>query len=70
MVDLIANPELFNGMKVLVTGYVHVEFEGRGIYLDRDEFLYSLERPIYVSTKSWEVHRDPKRTARVSGIGN
>jgi len=44
MVDLIANPELFDGMKVLVTGYVHVEFEGRGIYLHKDDFLYGITR--------------------------
>jgi hypothetical protein len=44
MVDLIANPELFDGVKVLVNGYVHVEFEGRGIYLHRDDFLYGIRR--------------------------
>jgi hypothetical protein len=44
MIDLIANPELFDGMKVLLTGYVHVEFEGRGIYLHKDDFLYGIIR--------------------------
>src|SRR5215469_2482144 len=44
MVDLIANPELFDGAKVLVVGYVHVEFEGRGIYLHKDDFVYHITR--------------------------
>jgi hypothetical protein len=44
MVDLIANPDLFDGAKVLVAGYVHVEFEGRGIYLHTDDFLYGITR--------------------------
>ena len=44
MVDLIANPELFDGAKVLVVGYVHVEFEGRGLYLHKDDFVYHITR--------------------------
>jgi len=44
MVDLIANPQLFDGVKVLVAGYVHVEFEGRGIYLHKDDFRYGITR--------------------------
>jgi len=44
MVDLIANPALFDGMKIMVLGYVHVEFEGRGIYLHEDDFHYSITR--------------------------
>src|SRR5262249_40467238 len=44
MVDLIANPQLFDGMNVLVAGYVHVEFEGRGIYLHKDDFRYGISR--------------------------
>jgi len=44
IVDLIANPELFDGEKVLVEGYVHIEFEARGIYLHKDDFLYGITR--------------------------
>ena len=40
MVDLISNPELFDGQKVVVQGYVHMEFEGNGVYLHKDDFLY------------------------------
>jgi hypothetical protein len=44
IVDLIANPELFDGQKVLVQGYVHLEFEGNGVYLHRDDFRYHNSR--------------------------
>jgi hypothetical protein len=44
IVDLIANPELFDGVKVMVAGYVHLEFEGRGIYLHKDDFVYGITR--------------------------
>lgn len=44
MIDLIANPELFDGKKIMVVGYVHVEFEGDAIYLHKDDFLYGIDR--------------------------
>lgn len=44
IVDLIANPQLFDDRKVLIVGYVHIEFEGRGIYLHRDDFRYGISR--------------------------
>jgi hypothetical protein len=39
MVALIANPEPFEGRKVLTYGYVHLEFEGNGVYLHEEDFL-------------------------------
>jgi hypothetical protein len=44
MVDLIANPALFDGRNVLIDGYIHIEFEGRGIYLHKDDYLYGITR--------------------------
>ena len=43
MIDLIANPELFDGKKVMVQGYVHFEFEGNAIYLHKEDFLYGID---------------------------
>ena len=42
MIDLIANPELFDGKKVMVKGYVHFQFEGDAIYLHKEDFLYGI----------------------------
>jgi len=44
MIDLIANPGLFDGKKVMVHGYVHFEFEGDAIYLHKEDFLYGISR--------------------------
>jgi len=44
MIDLIANPELFDGKKVMVVGYAHFEFEGDAIYLHKEDFLYGIGR--------------------------
>ena len=42
IVQLIATPEKYEGKMVAITGYVHLEFEGNGIYLHKDDYQYGL----------------------------
>lgn len=42
LVQLIARPELFNGRKVRVIGFVNLEFEGNGIYLSREDWRHAI----------------------------
>ena len=44
LIDLIARPADFHGKRVRITGYVHFEFEGNGVYLNRDDWAHSLYR--------------------------
>jgi hypothetical protein len=44
VVQLIANPELFNGREVRVIGFLHLEFEGAAVYLHREDFDYSVDK--------------------------
>ena len=37
LLELVARPELFDGKRVRVTGYVHLEFEGNALYLSRHD---------------------------------
>jgi len=37
LLELVANPGLFDGRYVQVTGYVHLEFEGNALYLNRHD---------------------------------
>ena len=69
MVDLIANPQLFDGQKVLIEGYVHIEFEGRGIYLHKDDFIYGITRNALWLTAAGSVPTTKCQDAyaRVSG---
>ena len=42
IIQLLANPELYDGKQVVVHGFVHLEFEGRGLYIrkqDHEEHL-------------------------------
>ena len=38
MIELIANPEKFDGVRVIVSGFVHFEFEGNAIYLHEEYY--------------------------------
>jgi len=39
-IQLLAHPDLFHGKVVVVQGYMNLEFEGNGLYLNRDMFIY------------------------------
>src|SRR3954469_15727715 len=40
---LVANPKEFQGKRVQVIGYVHLEFEGDGIYANQEDYKYGLD---------------------------
>ena len=43
IVQLLARPEVYNGKQVRLKGYIHLEFEGNGIYLHREDQQRSLD---------------------------
>ena len=44
LISLIANPQKFSGQKVRVIGYLHLEFEGNGLYLNEDDFKNGINK--------------------------
>ncbi|WP_228893669.1 hypothetical protein [Pseudoduganella aquatica] len=44
IIQLITNPELFDGKLVRVIGFMHLEFEGDAVYLHLEDFEYSMEK--------------------------
>ena len=44
LIQLIANPEKYQGKFVRVIGYVHLEFEGNAIYLHQEDYTRHLSR--------------------------
>ena len=42
IVNLIATPEKYDGKKIQIIGYLHLEFEGDGIYLHKDDFTNAI----------------------------
>lgn len=44
MVQLLAEPQQFNGKRVQVMGFVHLEFEGNAIYLSKEDYKYGMEK--------------------------
>lgn len=44
MISLIANADKYNGKRVIVNGFVHIEFEGNMIYLSENDFKNDLTK--------------------------
>lgn len=44
IIQLISNPDKFDGKYVRLIGYVHLEFEGDAIFLHEDDYKYGLTR--------------------------
>lgn len=44
MIELIARPELYDGKRVRVFGFVNFEFEGNGLYVSREDWKQSISR--------------------------
>ena len=44
IIQLVANPRTYDGKVVRLIGYLHLEFEGDVLYLDRESFHYSISR--------------------------
>lgn len=44
IIQLITNPQQFDGKLVRVIGFMHLEFEGDAVYLHREDFEYSMEK--------------------------
>ena len=56
IVELIATPEMFDGKRVRTVGFVHLEFEGNGLYLHKEDWTHSLYRNGLWSTSRREFH--------------
>jgi hypothetical protein len=41
MVSVLANPHDYDGKVVMLSGYVHFEFEDSGVYLDKESYEHS-----------------------------
>ncbi|SEN56058.1 hypothetical protein [Niastella yeongjuensis] len=53
LVKLIANPEKYNGKRIQVIGYLHLEFEGKAIYLHEEDFKHAIsENSFWVNFSS------------------
>ncbi len=44
IVQLIAEPQKYNGKRVRLVGFVRIEFEGNAIYLHREDFQFGITK--------------------------
>jgi len=63
LVKLIANPEKYDGKRIQVIGYLHLEFEGNAIYLHEEDFKHAIsENSFWVDfSDKLTKKQDPKK---------
>jgi hypothetical protein len=44
MINLIANPKEYEGYTIRLQGYLHLEFEGNGLYFHKEDYERSIEK--------------------------
>lgn len=44
LIEIIANPERYDGKKIRIIGFMHLEFEGNGIYLNKSDYLNRISK--------------------------
>jgi hypothetical protein len=52
IIDLIANPDMYDGKLVRVIGVGNIEFEGNAIYLSRDDWKYVTKNGLQIELSS------------------
>jgi hypothetical protein len=69
IVELIANPRLFDGKRVRTIGYIHFEFEGNGLYLHKEDYEHRIHaNGVWVSfAGNLQVGKCQDRYALVEG---
>ena len=45
---MLANPEKYDGKEIQIIGYLHLEFEGNGLYLHKEDYDHSIGNMIWV----------------------
>ncbi len=58
LIRLIATPEKYDGKRIQVIGYLHIEFEGTAIYLHKEDFEN------HISENSFSVNFSKKLTKK------
>ena len=48
LLQLLANPEKYDGKEIQIIGYLHLEFEGNGLYLHKEDYDHSIGNMIWV----------------------
>jgi len=71
IVQLIANSEKYHGKKVIITGYLNLEFEGNGIYLHKDDYLNSVyKNGLWCNINIVKYEKFNKKYVVIEGVFN
>lgn len=61
MIQLIANPQQYEGKPIRVMAFLHLEFEGNALYLHREDFEKSLlSNAVWISLDDQQIRTSKK----------
>lgn len=61
MIQLIANPQQYDGKPIRVMAFLHLEFEGNALYLHREDFDKSLlSNAVWISLDDQKIRTSKK----------
>lgn len=61
MIQLIANPQQYDGKPIRVMAFLHLEFEGNALYLHREDFDKSLlSNAVWISLDDQQIRTSKK----------
>lgn len=65
LIAIVANPDLFDGKRVRVEGFLILEFEGDSLYLDKSAYEASLTRnALWIGAPAWADPRTQRGLTR------
>ena len=65
LISLIANPEKYKGHKVRVIGFLHIEFEGDGLYINKGDYTQGISKnAVWIDISS--KHPESSKWSKIS----
>ncbi|MFT3796542.1 hypothetical protein [Flavobacterium sp.] len=69
MIQLIANPEKYDGKRVTISGYIMTEFEGTAIFFSREDYEHGFTKNgIWLNVESDRANIYNKEYGSLSGV--
>jgi hypothetical protein len=64
LIEVIANQSAYNGKRIRVIGYLNLEFEGDGLYLDKASFDAAIHNAVWVERPNWLGETDARALSK------
>jgi len=71
IIQLISNPEKYHNKKIIITGYLSLEFEGTAVYLHKDDFTHLITKNgLWFNGSMTKYKKYEKKYVSIEGVFN